>query len=169
MIPENNPGARMQVRSLGELVAPASCCVCGSGNNDSGYLDLATFIEYHGTLYLCKTCLYEAGETFGMFTPDEVREMQESLGSLIETNKCLNEELDRVRPLIDFVEQYVSNAVSAGNILVSPASEGSEDKYGHLTLVASQSAESEPESSEPVKKSGPSDSSEAKLRNPTFQ
>ena len=100
MVIENDPSARMQVRSKGELVHPGRCMVCGNGNCDSGYLDLGVFFDYEGTMYLCMSCCTQAGETIGMFTPDEVKSQQELIEKLTHENVQQKEELDYARPII---------------------------------------------------------------------
>lgn len=102
---ENDPSARMQLRTRGELVHPGSCMVCGSGTCDEGYLDLGVFFDYEGTMYLCHTCATQAGETIGMFTPDQVNSQLSLLEQLTQENAKYKEELDNVRPLVDAVNR----------------------------------------------------------------
>lgn len=105
-----DPSDRMQVRAVGELQQPASCLICGTGNCDEGYLDLAVFIDYVGTAYLCKTCLYEGAETFGMFTPDEVASQQKLLDELNKANAELQEQLDAALKHVDSANTLLHSA-----------------------------------------------------------
>lgn len=101
MVIENDPSARMQVRSMGELMHPASCSVCGSGNCEKGYLDLGVFYDYEGQVYLCMICATQAGETIGLYTPDEVKQNVDLINELAAENAKLKEELNDYRPIID--------------------------------------------------------------------
>lgn len=67
------------MRSMGELLHPAQCMVCGNGTCEQGYLDLGVFFDFEGTMYLCFTCITQAGETAGMYTPEEMQ-LAESIG-----------------------------------------------------------------------------------------
>lgn len=107
---ENDPSARMQVRSRGELMHPGTCMVCGSGTRDEGYLDLQVFFDYEGTMYLCHTCVTQAGETIGMFTPEQVQSQLSLLEQLTQENAKYKEELDNVRPIISAFEHFMSTA-----------------------------------------------------------
>lgn len=140
-----DPSARMQVRSLGQLVAPGSCMVCGSGTCDDGYLDLAVFIEYVGTAYLCKTCLYQAGETFGMYTPDEVKSQQNLIASLTEKNNALEEELTDARKHVDAANNLLHSRFTASGGTVTSISE---DARPLVTINAEPAGEAD--SGEPV-------------------
>lgn len=117
MVIENDPSARMQLRSRGELVAPGTCMVCGSGTRDEGYVDLNVFIEYVGTAYLCFLCVQQAAEIIGMFTPAEVQSQQDLIAELSEKNVAYEEELANVRPVMDSVRK---SFVAAG-VLTDPA------------------------------------------------
>lgn len=109
---ENDPSARMQLRTRGELQHPGSCMVCGSGVCDLGYVDLGVFYDYEGTMYLCHTCVTQAAEIIGMFTPEQVESQRQLLDDLTSQNAQYKEELDRVRPLVSAVEQLKSTVVS---------------------------------------------------------
>lgn len=106
----NDPSARFQVRSRGELMAPGTCAVCGNGTCDDGYLDLDVFVDYLGTLYLCLTCLTEAGETIGMYTAEQVKTTEALMSSMAKVNEDLTQELKHARPVIDSLR-----AIAAAN------------------------------------------------------
>lgn len=101
---ENDPSARMQLRTRGELQHPGSCMVCGSGVCDLGYVDLGVFYDYEGTMYLCHACVTQAAEIIGMFTPEQVESQRQLLDDLTSQNAQYKDELDRVRPVISALE-----------------------------------------------------------------
>lgn len=180
MVIENDPSARMQVRTLGELKHPATCMVCGNGNYDEGYVDLGVFYDFEGSQYLCGLCVTQAGETYGMFTPSEVKSQLELIEKLIAENAAYEEELNNVRPLVAAVSKLSSlNSLNSDYVDGGPVSEepkplpdfvstGSGTRNDPLKLSITGSEDGEPDSEEPVKGSGRSNSSRAKPRDITF-
>lgn len=162
MVIENNPSAKMQVRSRGQLVAPACCCVCGNATCDDGYLDLGAFVDFHGTLYLCMTCVYQGAETCGMFTPAEVSLLLKQVEELLAEKEQLTSELNDAHAHISNFDRLMRAAFSTGGVLDTIASEGT-------TEAVSGSEDREPEVEEPTTFFKPSDASGPKLRNITFE
>lgn len=120
---ENDPSARMQVLSRGELNLPGSCYVCGNGTCEEGYLDFNTFIDYHGNFYLCMTCAVQAAETIGCFTPEQVALMNELGEKAAERVKELEQELENARPILDAFEhamRLASPTLHLGTPVVNP-------------------------------------------------
>lgn len=93
MVIENDPSARMQYRSAGELKVPATCAVCGAGDREEGYVDLDLFVEFHGSVYLCMICFTQAADLVGMFTPEQVAHLTKQIETLLEENQLLTSEL----------------------------------------------------------------------------
>jgi hypothetical protein len=169
MIPLNDPSARMQLRSMGELVRPAACCVCGNGTHEDGYLDLGVYYDYEGQMYLCKTCATQAGETIGMYTPDEVKNLQDLAANLLADKERLESELDYARPIVRAFESLkpiaasTDSAVSFAPYEVLPESDESSDE------LVTESVSGEPKTEEPDSSVGRSDISGAQQHNFTFQ
>jgi hypothetical protein len=155
MIPLNDPSARMQLRSMGELVRPAACCVCGNGTHEDGYLDLGVYYDYEGQMYLCKTCATQAGETIGMYTPDEVKNLQDLAANLLADK----ERLESLKP----IAASTDSAVSFAPYEVLPESDESSDE------LVTESVSGEPKTEEPDSSVGRSDISGAQQHNFTFQ
>lgn len=162
MILENNPSARMQVRSRGELVAPACCCVCGNATCDDGYIDLGVYIDFHGTVYLCMTCAVQAGETVGLFTPAEVNHFQMQIEGLLKANETLTLELESAQSYISNFDSLLRAAFPNGTLPSGSSPEGVLE-----TPERADSREPEPEESVKIKKS--SGVGGAKLHNITFE
>lgn len=147
---------------------PGSCMVCGSGNCDDGYLDLGVFYDYEGTCYLCMTCAYQAGETVGLYTPDEVASQLSLIEELRVQNAELTKELDRVGPFVSAAEQFMR---TTGTDLVAvdlgsrkAANEGKQYDQYDSSAVTEHADSGEPESKESVTESGPSDAERSELR-----
>lgn len=159
MIVENDPSARMQLRSRGQLVAPASCCVCGNATCDEGYLDLGAFVDFHGTLYLCMNCITQGAEVCGMFTPQEVAHFQRQIEGLIKKNETLTKELANVTEHRDALDNALRHAYSSssGDVVSVPVSETSEGPSVR---------ESEPK--EPTPEFNPKPTGGTKLRDVAF-
>ena len=156
---ENDPSARMQLRSRGQLVAPACCMVCGSSDTERAFLDLGVFIDFHGTCYLCELCLTQAAEILGMFTADQVSIMSTVGEKLLTEKEQLAEELRNVTEHRDALNNALrlafSNNVSADAVANVEASEGLTDR--------------EPESEESITFDEPEPVGGSKLRNITFE
>lgn len=190
MVIENDPSARMQLRSRGELVHPGQCMVCGNGTCDEGYIDLGVFFDYEGTMYLCKTCCYQAGETFGMFTPDEVKSQQELIERLTTENASLTEELENVAPIVTIYQRSLADFVDSHDFTASGLVPKQPEQYenyspesagqGEINLEESPSGnetdgdvtpnadEGKPESAEPVKSPKRTRSNGSATRDITF-
>lgn len=176
---ENDPSARMQFRTRGELAHPGQCIVCGSATCDEGYVDLGVFIDYEGTIYLCHTCVTQAAEIIGMFTPEQVESQQNLLRELDSENALMKEELNRVRPVINSIKHLgpmltpasdpVDGFVNEESQSLPPVSEpepGRSDDDSVKLIEGSDSRESESE--EPVKVTKRSRTSGTTARNVTF-
>lgn len=165
MVIENDPSARMQVRSMGELMHPAQCMVCGNGMCEEGYLDLGVFYDYEGTMYLCKTCCYQAGETFGMFTPDEVMTQQRLINTLSEDNDFLKKELEDARPIISVFKSAVADLAATSTISTVATDEITRNVNAESEGTVSGPEGREPEPEKSVKKSRSGNSGRSKSDN----
>lgn len=162
MVIENNPSARMQVRSRGQLVAPACCCVCGNATCDEGYLDLNVFVDFHGTLYLCMNCVTQGAETCGLFTPQEVNHLQMQIESLLVDKERLTSELSDANDYISNFDSVLRTALSSSNL-----PDGSSVK--DVLNTPEPTDNREPESEESVTLGNPSPTGGTKLRDITFE
>jgi len=70
MVERVNPSSRIQVRGLGELLAPAVCSLCGNGMHEK-YVDPAIWYEWEGQQYFCELCVTEMAELIGCLNPEE--------------------------------------------------------------------------------------------------
>jgi hypothetical protein len=169
MVIENDPSARMQVRSMGELMHPAQCMVCGNGNCDEGYLDLGVFYDYEGHMYLCMICATQAGETIGLFTPDEVKSQQELIEKLTNENESLTAEVTDARPVLDALSNLFGMPLGIDDLDSAAISAVADTEPVNVTEAVSgtDSGESEPE--EPVANKRRGNSTRVKSGNITFQ
>src|SRR5690349_9541715 len=67
-----DPDSKFHVRNQGELMHPACCTTCGSGSCDEGFVDLGTYYDYEGQLYICMFCVYGITETVGLLNRFEI-------------------------------------------------------------------------------------------------
>lgn len=172
MIAENSPSARMQVRSRGDLVAPGCCCVCGNGTREEGFLDLGVFIDYHGTVYLCMVCVTQAGETVGMYTPEEVKHFTQQIETLLAAKEQLTSELENVTEHRNSLESTLRLSFGAAGVssgLTDAVVEESKAEQPDFPEAASGADSGESEPTEPVKIRKPRAPSATKLRNTTFE
>jgi hypothetical protein len=167
---ENDPSARMQVRRMGELGHPAACCVCGNGTCDLGYLDLGVYFDYEGTMYLCMTCAYQAGETVGLYTPEEIKITQQLAESLGAENDALKLELHNVTEQLNAAHVLLGDrfSYSTNSDTISISSEESRESDESTTEPVTEAVIGEPTSEEPDPKPRLADSGGPKLRDITF-
>ena len=168
---ENDPSARMQVLSRGELNLPGTCYVCGNGTCDDGYLDFGTFIEFHGNFYLCMTCAVQAAETIGCFTPEQVALMQKLGDEAAERVKELEQELENVRPIIAVYQRSLADLADLNAAASVVPTEDTSSSAGPVSptapAVTEGAAVGEPEVKELNPFSGPANPSRSKSRNIT--
>jgi len=143
---DHTPSDKFQLRGLGDLPSPANCYGCGSGTNEQGYVDLGVFVDYHGQMLLCYTCVCQVAEVIGCLVPLEVLEMKSQHERLARENKDLkamledkNDELATVNGVLAFLE---SRATSVNDVPSSEVSEGA-----RVSAPGSEGGESEPEES----------------------
>jgi hypothetical protein len=167
---ENDPSARMQVRRMSELAHPAACCVCGNGTCDLGYLDLGVYFDYEGTMYLCMTCAYQAGETVGLYTPEEIKITQQLAESLGAENDALKLELHNVTEQLNAANVLLRDYLAGGtnSNVVSISSEESPAEPVSNSEPVTEAVIGEPTSEEPDPKPRLADSGGPKLRDITF-
>lgn len=121
---ENDPSARMQLRSRGELRHPGSCMICGNGTNDDGYVDLGVFFDYEGTMYLDMTCALQIAVLIGCVTPDDIKIFQEAAEKAAKERDDLHKDLDNAQHHIDTVNALLRSKFLPGS--VSPDNVGEE-------------------------------------------
>lgn len=116
---EIDPSGRFQLRSRGELQIPGSCIICGSGSNEEGYLDFGIFVDYHGTLYFCMTCLGEAAQVAGFMSPQLYAETNKHIEEKLVENKSLKEEIEDAKRTIDSLKHLLGSSLTASSDVVS--------------------------------------------------
>lgn len=129
---ENDPSARIQVRSMGELRAPGTCYVCGSGTCESGYVDFGTFVDYHGNFYLCMTCAQQVADVIGYYSPEEVLTQEGIAADIAQKNLELEKSLEEARNVIDSLNTLLRTKLYAGtdgfvNVVPEPAEANDSD------------------------------------------
>lgn len=114
-----NPSGRMHLKGIGDLLFPGTCCVCGNGTYEHGYVQLGVYYEYEGEMYLCLTCLTEAAEIGGMLSLEQGVVLKDLAIKVSEQNKALRE---LVKGLSEKVELYESALGSVGAITIASPS-----------------------------------------------
>lgn len=171
--PEVDPGSRFQPRNLGELRHPGQCLVCGSGSRVEGYVDLGTYFDYEGQMYLCAYCMEEAAAIIGCLSEAESDALQAQNLKLLAENKDLAKKLANVEQRLAGIDQYLaplSNSLasalatkSESEVSGSVESEANSGDDGS----ADESDAGEPVAKEPVKSRRSNDSSRSTKRDVT--
>lgn len=164
---EYDADSKFQLRNLGSLMHPACCLACGVGNRQEGYVDLATFFDYEGQMYLCRYCLEEAAEVMGCLTEREAEAIQARSLELASENKQLTEKLNAAESRLASIDLLIAPLV--GDLISNPASEDSSEGQGPvgagpLSSLAGAAA-GEPVAKEPVKVTRSAKSSQSSAGN----
>lgn len=166
---ENDPSARIQLRRIGELQMPATCYVCGSGNCEEGYLDFGTFVDYHGTFYLCMTCFEQSAAVAGFYSPEEVRTQVGDMEQVLAKNTELIAELEEANEYVASANKLLGSRYNYQSESSSSASyinaEESDPEPERDPKPVRRSASGESESEESIKIPGRKHSARVTTRN----
>jgi hypothetical protein len=162
---ENNPSAKMTIKSRGQLMVPGTCMVCGNGNFEGDYLDLGVFFDYEGHMAMCKTCVVQAGETVGMFTADEHLELLKKFNDAVTDHEHMEQELENVRNQLASARNLLASYLTSDSSVV--VSEGTERQDEDSSSTVSASDSGEPEVTEPVPSARRSNTGGSKSGNTT--
>lgn len=131
MAKELSPSDKFQKRNRSELQHPGTCLACGSGNCDDGYVDLGTYFDYEGQMYLCLNCMQEAAEVAGMLVIAESeflqRQNQGMALKLRETEEALTYANQRLRAYDDVLSHVRSNLADAESASMAAAQQRTAD------------------------------------------
>jgi hypothetical protein len=172
MSKEYDPSGRFKIISVGMLMHPAACAVCGNGTCEQGYVDFGLAYDYEGSVYFCVLCAREIGEVVGQVTPEEVSLIQTIADSVAVENELLKAELDRVKPIADSVMRAFNNSSFATADGYAAAAD-LEDNSGSVEVAAkpvSRADGGESVSEEPtLNRSGSRKTGAPKLRDVAFE
>lgn len=161
---EHSPSDRMQLAGLGELVHPASCMVCGSGNCEEGYVSLGVWYEFEGTQYLCRTCCVQAAEILGCLIPEEATVLQDLVEATTTELAAIKEELKDTHERLTIYDGVIARASAITGTSSSSSGSGVSQDFDGSSEVA---ATGEPVTAEPVKSTGRSNSKSLKSSDST--
>jgi hypothetical protein len=156
----------VQVVGRGDLLAPGSCALCGSGNSDEGYVDTGIFYDYEGQVYFCITCTRQIAEVIGCLLPEEANILREQANEVAKANAKLTLELEaaneRLRAFdVAFASvKFPDDPNASVSDVVSPQSEDA-SKVDEQPVKSAGNGESE--TSEPVKIKRRSNAEQSKL------
>lgn len=161
---------RFTVRNAGELQHPGCCVICQVGTRQEGYIDLDTFFDYEGRLYLCLVCLGELASTAGFLLPQETEFLRTNSERVADELTDVKEKLanaERRLASYDDVLRPLATAIYGGN-----ADEGDESTEQPIAAVGTSAVDASKRGTtgksvakKSVAKPGPSDSSRSELGN----
>jgi hypothetical protein len=170
MSKEYDPSGRFKIISVGMLMHPAACAVCGNGTCEQGYVDFGLAYDYEGSVYFCVLCAREIGEVVGQVTPEEVSLIQTIADSVAVENELLKAELDHARPIVDLFNNSFAAAVQSGNYPTVPAGPNTKGSVEDAAKPVSRADGGEPVSEEPtLNRSGSRKTGAPKLRDVAFE
>lgn len=112
---EENPSSRIQARGVSSLLAPACCAMCGNGNHPDGYIDFSLWIEFHGQVYLCATCINEMFVRLTGFSVNEINILKEVNSTLSNRVEELETEARKHEQLVTAIADCVNDIAANGN------------------------------------------------------
>ncbi len=145
---KTDPGARMHIVGLGQLMHPGTCMVCGSGVRESGYLAVGVYFDYEGEMYICvEYCLPEIIKMIGGLTHDEAQLIVDAANRALEQAASLKADMERLNErLIHYdalLNSYAVNNVGASDLVSNADSEGNINPDPVVTVSDNGESESE--------------------------
>lgn len=147
---ETLAGGRVQLRSIGQLQHPGCCALCRSGNCDEGYVDLDTFFDYEGQVYLCMNCTNEVIAAVGGFNDELANVARERLKQYATIVEELSTRLEAANERLANYDSLFNSVMATNADVVSAAVSVSEAVHENPLDATDAADEGEPESEEPV-------------------
>ena len=69
-----DPSGRLQVVQAPPTL-PGSCAICGTAQHEQGFIDPQLFIEWHGGIYFCWSCVSEMASIFDFIDPEKGKQL----------------------------------------------------------------------------------------------
>lgn len=73
-----NPSAKIQFVQI-TLTAPGICAICGSGQDENGFVDTGLDFDFWGRLYFCPQCTIQLAAVFGFISPLDYADLEAEL------------------------------------------------------------------------------------------
>lgn len=159
----NTPSDRVQVVPLGRLQPPAACALCGSGNDQMGYIHTDVWYEYEGYVYFClSNCARQLAEVFGCLLPEEAEILKAQATEIAETNKTLEAELNEARSRLSTFDSIIADGLASGALSVPSVPESvsiDEGSEADAKRPSRRTSTRESKTKESAAKQGPNDGS----------
>jgi hypothetical protein len=163
-VSELNPDSKMRRRGLGDLMHPACCAVCGSGNCENGYIDIGVYFDYEGQVYLCMFCVNELADTAGLLNEAEAKFLMKQNEDLATQHKSLINLLESANEKLDHYNALFSDRFNSHPDVVNDLAEPQESSETDLGFVSDgETTESTPD--EPIVSEGHSEPSRVEQPN----
>lgn len=156
----HTPSDKYQRVGAGEMMLPAYCAGCGTISSDEGYVDTKLDFEFYGIVYFCASCVRNMSDVFegSLYRQLEakLKEANDEILRLHGVTLGMGQQLDGLMAerLSDRGFSVTSDSSALVTVEESPAESESVDD-----LIAGITAD-QPESPEPVKDDGHSDTDE---------
>lgn len=149
---EVDPGRRVQLVSLGQLMHPGCCALCRTGNCDEGYVDLNIFFDYEGQIYLCMDCVNnEVIPATGGFTLDVAEVARQNVKELNALVIELRADLEKSNDRLAKYDDLFGSAISTSASVIDAAMDVTETVFDANAGSDDGSEAGEPVAAEPVK------------------
>ena len=161
--PEIDPGNKIQLRPMGQLMHPACCAICGSGNRDV-YVDLSLYYDYEGQVYIClEFCMQQIADTLGFLNLQEATFLRDMSNNLVVRNEELESELQNAQLRLKRYDDLFAGLPR----IESPIAGGDTSVIDEQSVVepAKEPDSGESVVKEPTTRRRSNDSQQSKLRN----
>lgn len=169
------PSDRVQVIGRAQLKHPGACALCGNGTCDEGYVNTGIYFDYEGHIYLCMRCAIQIAETIGCLTPPESLHLVTLSEEVIKERDLYKEQLEDATNRLQHFDALIGPLITDGTVTVNSSDPEPETvevgtgESGPSSEPAVSGAEPDSEPTEPVKKSGPTNSKRTPVRDRSFQ
>lgn len=106
MVDTSDTSASARVTRISAPIAsPGNCALCGTATHPDGFADPRLDFEFHGTFYLCATCVGEFANLFDYISPDKLVGLRDHIAAQ-------DLELNTLRQAVLGLESTVDGLVS---------------------------------------------------------
>jgi hypothetical protein len=89
-----------------------ACSICGTNTLDVPALTSNVFIEFEGDIEICRNCIIQGADLYGMVRPEVLAAAVEELAELREWAEAAYEELAQKQSTIETIAQALANTAA---------------------------------------------------------
>lgn len=83
------------------MTAPGQCAICGSGQDQNGFVDTGLDFEFWGRVFFCPQCTGQIAAVFGFISPADYDDLQGERDLAQLELRRANETIENMRRIVD--------------------------------------------------------------------